>query len=104
MCNTHDRAEEFAWAAGVVDSGGQVSIWKDVAVLRVRRQDPAILYRLAAITGEGAVQAPISTKSPRWMYHAEGDAVLRIVEQLAPWLSRERLEQFQKLTPYRAEA
>jgi len=85
--------EDLAWAGGVLSSGAQVSIWRKVLTLRLQRRDPSVLYELAAIVNEGVVTPPTEGSRSRWMFRAEGDAVLRIAELLRPWLISDRLQQ-----------
>jgi hypothetical protein len=89
--------EDLAWAAGVLDSGAQISIWQKVITLRLQRRDPRNLHRLADILEEGIVTPPTEGARTRWSFRAEGAAVLRITEKLRPWLSAERTQRVEEL-------
>jgi hypothetical protein len=90
--------EQLAYAAGVIDSGAQISTWHRVPTLRLQRRDPAVLHRVATIVREGAVFPPTKGARGRWMFRAEGPAVRRIAEKLQPWLSPGRLEEVDSVT------
>jgi hypothetical protein len=103
-------AEEIAWAAGLFDGEGSITHRDRDLQTSLKDTDVELVTRFDAIVGRGRVYGPYEhsgrdgfVRKPYWMWTAQGDAAHEVVEILAPWLSRRRLEQARLhgvVTPY----
>jgi hypothetical protein len=92
--------EDIAWAAGLFDGEGSIThTGRDLQAL-LKNTDLELVTRFDAIVGRGRVYGPYVhsgrdgfVRKPYWMWLAQGDAAHDVIEILALWLSRRRLEQ-----------
>jgi hypothetical protein len=87
------RAESIAWAAGLFEGEGCITMSDGYVVLQLEMTDEDIMRRFDEIVGYGRVYGPYSysnRRKPYWMWVARGDAAFGILELLAPWLGERR--------------
>lgn len=92
---------ELAWAAGLFDGEGHTGFsrpaqgWRGRIQIDVSQCDPEVLHRFAAAVGMGTVTGPYSNGRfrPAWKYRAQGEAAVRIMRLLWPYLSTAKREQ-----------
>jgi hypothetical protein len=105
--------EEIAWAAGFFEGEGSITHTDRDLQLLLKNTDRDMVARFAQIVYRGVVYGPYTSadrdgyrRKPYWMWVALGDAGHDVVDLLAPWLSRRRLEQALAhgvVTPYTGE-
>jgi len=103
-------AEEIAWAAGLFDGEGSITHTDRDLQLLLKNTDLELVERFDVIVARGHVYGPYNydyrdghARKPFWSWVAQGDAAHDVVDLLAPWLSRRRLEQAREhgvITPY----
>jgi hypothetical protein len=77
---------QLAWAAGFVESGGQLSRWKGGISLRLMRKDAEPFYRLKDLTGVGEILEPGEDRRARFSYVASDNDVVTLIRLLQPML------------------
>jgi hypothetical protein len=92
--------EEIAWAAGLFDGEGSITHSDRELQLLLKNTDLEFVQRFDVIVARGRVYGPYQydyrdghRRKPFWSWVAHGDAAHDVVDLLAPWLSRRRLEQ-----------
>lgn len=103
-------AEEIAWAAGLFDGEGSITHTDRDLQLLLKNTDLELVERFDLIVGRGHAYGPYLYESrdgynrkPAWCWVAQGDAAHDVVDLLARWLSRRRLEQARQhgvITPF----
>lgn len=101
----NDEAE-ISWAAGLFEGEGTITKNGTALALRVNGTDPEPILRFAQVVGHGKVYGPYArqerdgyTRKPVWIWVAQGEAGLKVLEILAPWLSDRRLVRALDLLP-----
>lgn len=97
---------ELAWAAGLFDGEGSTDhtsrpAKRDYGRIRVtigQDRDPEVLHRFAAAVGEGAVRGPYRYAyrggvRVKYTYEVRGEAAVRVLQRLWPYLSGPKREQ-----------
>lgn len=84
--------DQRAWAAGFVESGGQLSPWKGGVSLRIMRKNPDPLYRLQDITGVGEVLEPQGDRLERFTFIAFNEDAAELIRRIKPMLGPSWLE------------
>jgi hypothetical protein len=95
------RAELVAWAAGLFEGEGCITMSDGHVVLQLKMTDEDIVRRFDDIVGYGRVYGPYSyseRRKPFWVWLVQGDAVFSILELLAPWLGERRRKCAYELT------
>jgi hypothetical protein len=89
-----------AWAAGIFEAEGCVSVNRSQPRATVVNTDRQMLARFHSILGMGTINGPYCEKAPRrtpwcqWTVHGRS-AVWRLWLIIHPWLSQRRLTQFE---------
>jgi hypothetical protein len=97
---TDDRAtrgEEIAWAAGLFDGEGTITLSDDALYVRMRNTDPELVERFHDIIGVGAVYGPYTRRArdgirrkPVWDWVAREEDGLDALAMMWSWLSARR--------------
>ena len=105
--------EEIAWAAGLFDGEGSITHTDRDLQLLLKNTDLELVTRFDRIVARGHVYGPYRyigrdgfNRKPFWSWVAHGDAAHDVVDLLARWLSRRRLEQARVhgvITPFTPE-
>lgn len=87
--------EELAWAAGLFEGDGSVTItgWDSPTLFVDQSGDPEVLHRFAEALGLGVVHGPYpgatANRQPRWQFRVSGfEATQAVAAMLWPWLGR----------------
>jgi hypothetical protein len=89
---------EIAWAAGLFEGEGTITICGGSLHLRVQMTDLEVLERFCQIVGTGKIYGPYTTqfkdgfnRKPRWTWVCYGPLARATYLTLSPWLSPRRL-------------
>ena len=86
---------ELAWAAGFFDGEGSVSKIRRGVIASVSQADVRPLQRLLDAVGEGRLHGPYvgEDRTTMYVYRANGQAALRVLARLWPYLCEPKREQ-----------
>jgi hypothetical protein len=94
------REEEIAWAAGLFDGEGSITLSDDALHVRMRNTDLELIERFHDIIGVGAVYGPYTRRErdgvgrkPVWDWVAREEDGLDALAMMWSWLSARRREQ-----------
>ena len=101
MATVPTRREEIAWAAGLFDGEGSITLSGDDLHVRLRNTDLELVERFHRIIGVGVVYGPYSRnaladgfrRKPVWDWVAREDDGLDALALMWRWLSARRREQ-----------
>lgn len=100
--------EEVAWAAGLFEGEGTISVSSGTVTVRVRNTDDWVIERFADIVERGTVYGPYShngrngfRRKPFWDWVAQAYDALDVLALLGTWLSPRRLDRAYELTGVR---
>jgi hypothetical protein len=85
--------EEIAWAAGLFEGEGCITITGGQPYMRLNSTDEDTPRRFCEIVGAGKVYGPYSRPPPRkavWIWVAYGIDAMLTVQLLAPWFGERR--------------
>jgi hypothetical protein len=87
------RREEIAWAAGVFEGEGCMTVSNGRPTMRLNSTDEDTPRRFFEIVGAGKVYGPYARAWPRkavWIWVAYGIDAMLTVQLLSPWFGRRR--------------
>jgi hypothetical protein len=97
--------EEIAWAAGLFEGEGTITLSGYALCVRVGNTDDEVVRRLADIVATGSVYGPYPPssgsghrKKPLWVWLAREEAGLDALALMWPWLSTRRRNRARELT------
>jgi hypothetical protein len=100
----HAQNAEMAWAAGLFEGEGTITLCGSVVHLRLNLTDFEVLERFWEIVGTGKIYGPYTsgyrdgyTRKPRWVWVCYGPLAQVTFRSLAPWLSPRRLARGEEL-------
>lgn len=97
---TAPTAVEIAWAAGIFEGEGSISIvWLPrggYPILKVTMTDLDVMQRFAAVTGIALAGPYAGTNKPFWAAQANGKRAVGIAQTFFPFLGERRREQVRK--------
>jgi hypothetical protein len=98
--------EEIAWAAGLFEGEGSITVSSGTPRLQMKLSDAPVLVRFAEVVSVGKIYGPYGPyrrsfptslqKLPFWMWVCEREAA-QVVAAFAPWLGRRRLDRAREL-------
>lgn len=93
---------EIAWAAGLFEGEGCITICKRECrpTARINMTDEDVIRRFHAIVGIGKVYGPYQSagnRKPYWTWYARQADAFVVIEMLADWLSHRRLERTEEV-------
>lgn len=101
-------AEQLAWAAGLFEGEGTITMCGPVFTAQLKNTDESVIHRFLEIIDLATVYGPYTghhkdgfNRKPYWNWMAREEIACEALERLAPWLSRRRLERARELTGFR---
>ena len=94
-------AEEVAWAAGLFEGEGCLTVTDGQPVMRLTSTDEDSPHRFYEIVGAGKVYGPYNQGPPRkpnWVWVAYAIDALLTIQLLSPWLGNRRRARAAELT------
>ena len=95
---------EVAWAAGLFEGEGSITVCGGVARLSLVLTDYQVLERFVEIVGTGKIYGPYVNgyrdgfvRKPRWLWVSEARLAGATFRTLAPWLSPRRIARGEEL-------
>ena len=99
------REEEIAWATGLFEGEGTITLSNERLVVRLVNTDEAIVRRLAEIVPFGTIYGPYDRRErdgfrrkPIWVWIADCERGLDALALMRPWLSYRRRKRALELT------
>jgi hypothetical protein len=103
--------EPVAWAAGLFEGEGCVTVSRNELTTRLPNTDESIVRRFWDVVQVGTVYGPSERRErdgfkrkPFWVWVATKESALDALELLGPWLSERRLARAFELTGLRFDA
>jgi hypothetical protein len=98
-------AEEIAWAAGLFEGEGSITMCGRYVHLQLKSTDEDVVVRFHEVVGCGSVYGPYSynqpdgyKRKPAWVWVCrEADAMI-VFRKFAPWLGKRRLARGRELS------
>jgi len=102
------REEEIAWATGLFEGEGTITVSNEQLVVRLVNTDEAVVRRLAEIVPFGTIYGPYDRqerdgfrRKPLWVWIASRESGLDALALMWPWLSSRRRKRALELTSIR---